>query len=128
MSAHQRVQTHSPIKKLLTKIGDSYQTYINYCKTHAMATCYGGIGDTSMSNSKHHDMDVNDSQGDINDLENIGSTHQAGLRDLTHEIEQLCQTIKANDNDPMDAMSHLEHNLNQLAITLCTPQNLLGKF
>ena len=75
MSAHQRLQTHYPIKKLLTKIRDSYQTYINYYKTHTMATHYGGIGDTSMSNSKNHDMDANDSQADINDLEDIEPTH-----------------------------------------------------
>ena len=121
MSARQRLQTHSPIKKLLTRNRDSYQTYINYYKTHSIATHYGRIGDTSMSNSEHHDMDANDSQADINDLENMEPTHQAGLRDLTHEIEQLCQTIKANDNDPMDAISHLECKLNQLAIALCTP-------
>ena len=46
-----------------------------------MATHYGSIGDTSVRNSKHHDMDDNDSQADINDLENIEPTHQAGLRD-----------------------------------------------
>ena len=86
-----------------------------------MATHYGGIGDTSMSNSKHHDMDANDYQANINDLENIEPNHQAGLRDLTHKIEQLQQTIEANDNDPMDAISHLECKLNQLAITLCPP-------
>ena len=34
-----------------------------------MATHYGRIGDTSMSNSKHHNIDANDSQADINDLE-----------------------------------------------------------
>ena len=36
-----------------------------------MATCYGGIGDTSLSNSEHHDIDASDSQADINDLEDI---------------------------------------------------------
>ena len=86
-----------------------------------MATHYGRIGDTSMSSSEHHDMDANKSQAEINDLENIEPTHQAGLRDLTHEIEQLCQTIDANDNDPVDAIGHLECKLNQLAITLHTP-------
>ena len=35
-----------------------------------MATQYGRIGDTSMNNSEHHDMDANDYQADINDLEN----------------------------------------------------------
>ena len=66
-----------------------------------MATCYGGIGHTSMSNSQHHDMDANDYQADINDLENTEPNHQAGLRDLTCKIEQLRQTIEANDNDPI---------------------------
>ena len=54
-----------------------------------MATCFGRIGDTSMSNSENHDMDANNYQAVINDLENIEPTHQAGLRDLTHEIEQF---------------------------------------
>ena len=54
-----------------------------------MATCYSGIGDTSMRNSENHNMDANDYQADINDLENIEPNHQAGVRDLTHEIEQL---------------------------------------
>ena len=84
MSAHWQLQTCSPIKKILNKIGDSCQTYINYYKTHAMATHHGGIGDTSISNSEHHDMDANDYQADINDLENTEPNHQAGLRDLTH--------------------------------------------
>ena len=87
MSARQRLWTHSPIKKILNKIGDSCQTYINYYKTHAIATCYGRIGDTSMNNAEHHDMDADNYQADINDLENIEPNHQAGLRDLTCEIE-----------------------------------------
>ena len=44
MSAHQNLQTCSPMKKTLNKIGDSYHTYVNYYKTCAMATHYGGIG------------------------------------------------------------------------------------
>ena len=86
-----------------------------------MATLYSRIGDTSISNSENHDMDANTYQADINDLENIEPNHQAGLRDLTCEIEQLLQTIEANDNDPMDAISHFECKLNQLAITHCPP-------
>ena len=89
MSAHQRLQTHSPIKKRLNRIGASCQTYINFYKTHAVATHYGRIGDTSMSNSENHVMDANNYQADINDLKNIEPTHQAGLRDLTCEIKQL---------------------------------------
>ena len=110
MSGHQRLWTHSPIKKLLNKFGDSCQTYINCYKTHTLATRYGGIGDTSMNNPESQDMDADiqdNYQENINNLENIEPDHQAGLKNLTHEIEQLQQTIKANDNDPMDAISDL---------------------
>ena len=72
-----------------------------------------------MSNSEHHYMDANNYQAHINNLENTEPNHLAGLRGLTCEIEQLWQTIEANDNDPMDAISHLECKLNQLVITLC---------
>ena len=51
--------------------------------------------------------------------ENIEPDHKAGLR--PHELEQLWQTIEANNNDPMDAISHLECRLNQLALALHPP-------
>ena len=76
-----------------------------------MAIHYGRIGDTSMNNSESQDVDAdiqNNYQEDINDLENIEPDHQAGLKNLTSEIEQLQQTIEANNNDPMGAISHLE--------------------
>ena len=130
MSAHQRLWTHSPIKKLLDKLGDSCQTYINFHKTHTMATCYSGIGDTSLNNPESQDMvaEIQDNyQEDMNDLENIEPYHLAGLRYLTCKIEQLRQTIEANDNDPMDAINHLEQKLNQLAITLCPHGEPIGE-
>ena len=52
-----RSQTHSPIKKLFHKLENSIQTYINYHKTHAMATHYSGMGDTSMENPEYQDVD-----------------------------------------------------------------------
>ena len=130
MSACQRLWTHSPIKKLLNKLGDSCQKYINYYKTHAVATCYGGIGDTSMNNPESHDLDSDSQdsyQEDINDLENIEPNHLAGLKHLTHKIEQLRQTIKDNDNDPMDTINYLEQKLNQLAITPIPPTEPIGE-
>ena len=82
-----------------------------------------------MNKPESHNMD-SDSQGnyqeDINDLENIEPNHPAGLQHLTHEIEQLRQTIEANNNDPLDAINHLEQKLNQLAITLCLPTEPIG--
>ena len=121
MSAHQKLWTHSPIKKILNKIGDYSQIYVNYYKTHPMATHYRGIGKTLENDSDPQDTnaDIQDEyQAEINDLENSEPDHQAGLRDLIYEIEQLQQTVKTNSNDPMDAISHLECKLNQFALTL----------
>ena len=56
-----------------------------------MATHYSGIGDTSINNPESHGMDSdsqNNYQEDVNDLENIEPNHPAGLKHLTHEIEQ----------------------------------------
>ena len=79
MLACQRLQTHSPIKKLFHKLGNSYQTYINFNKTYAMATHYSGIRDTSVNNPESHDMDSDSQdnyQEDVNDLEHIEITIQ----------------------------------------------------
>ena len=99
----QRLWTHSPIKKLFHKLETSIQTYINYCKTHALATHYGGIGDNSMENPETQDMD-NDSQENFQE-ENI-------VQQLIHETECLRQTIEDSDNDPRDAIHQLEQKLN----------------
>ena len=65
----QRLHTHSPIKRLFNKLENSIQTYINYHKTHAMATHFSGVGDTSMEDPDTQDID-NTSQDDLQD-ENI---------------------------------------------------------
>ena len=57
-----------------------------------MATCYGGIGNVNDSEAQDINADIQDQdeyQVDINDLENIETDHQAGLRALIHELEQL---------------------------------------
>ena len=57
MLTHQRSCTSSPIKRLFHKLVNSIQTYVNYHKTHAMVTHFGGVGDTSMENPETQDMD-----------------------------------------------------------------------
>ena len=112
MLAHQRLQTHSPIKKLFHKLENSIQTHINYRNTCTVAACYGGIGDTSMENPETHNMD-NDSQDNFQE-ENI-------VQQLICETEHLRQTIEDRANDPRDAIHQLEQKLNQLILTLCPP-------
>ena len=83
-----------------------------------------------MNNPDSQDMDAdiqNTYQEDTNNLENVEPYHQGGLKHLTHRIEQLSQTIEASNNDPMDAINHLEQKLNQLAITLCPPVEPFGE-
>ena len=77
-----------------------------------MATCYGGIGDTSMENPETHDMD-NDSWDNFQE-ENI-------VQQLIPKTECLRQTVEDRDNDPRDAIHQLEQKLNQLILTLHPP-------
>ena len=42
-------------------------------------------------------------------------------------MEQLRQTVEDKDNDPRDAIKHLEQKLNQLAITLCPSTEPTGE-
>ena len=105
----QRSQTHSPIKRLFHNLEKSIQTYINYHKTHKMATHCGGIGDTSMGNPETQDLD-NVSQDDFQD-ENI-------VQKLLCETEHLKQAVEDRDNDPKEAIHQLEQRLNRLTLTL----------
>ena len=90
-----------------------------------MATCYGGIGDTSMNDPESHDID-SDSQ-DIYQEEHVKFDPSVSLQHLTHKMEWLRQTVKDKDSDPKDAIKHLEQKLNQLAITLCPSTEPIGE-
>ena len=88
MLTHQRLQTHPPIKGLCHKLEHSIQIYINYHKSHAMATCYGGVGDTSMEDSETQDLD-NASQDNFQD-ENIVQQSICKTECLRQAIEDKC--------------------------------------
>ena len=123
MLTGQRLQTHSFIKRLFHKLENSIQMYINYHKTHTMATCYGGVGDTSMEDLDTQDVD-NTSQDDFQDG-NI-------VQNLLHETEHLRQVVEDRDNDPREAIQQLEQRLNRLTLTLHPSsdpiEQVLGKY
>ena len=130
MLACQRLLTHSPIKKLFHMLRNFYQTCINFHKTHAMATRYGGIGDTSKNDPESQDIDSDrqeNYQGDVNDQEHVEFDLPVSLQHLTCKIEQLRQTVEEKDDDPRAAIKHLEQKLNQLAITLCPSTEPIGE-
>ena len=105
----QRLQTCFPIKRLFHKLENSIQTYINYHKTHMMATHYGGVGDTSMEDPETRDLD-NASQDDFQD--------EYIVQNLLHKTERLKQAIEDRDNDPRKAIQQLEQRLNRLTLPL----------
>ena len=77
MSAHHNFWMCFPLKKVLNKIEDSYQTYVNSYKTHAMATHHGGTGKTSEKDSdpKENDVVIHDEyQADIMTLKILNLT------------------------------------------------------
>ena len=83
-----------------------------------------------MHNPESHDMDSHSQdnyQEDVNDLEHFELNPPVELKHLTCKMEQLRQTVEDKDNDPMDAIKHLEQKLNQLAITLCPPTEPIGE-
>ena len=100
------LQTRSPIKRLFQKLENSIQTYINYHKTHVMATHYVGIGDTSMEDPEAQDLDST-SQDDFQD-ENI-------VQNLLHKTKHLKQAIEDRDKTL--------HSLRIGSQTLKWPQN-----
>ena len=88
-----------------------------------MATCFGGVGDTSMEDPNTQDID-NTSQDDLRD-ENI-------VQNLLCETAHLRQAVENRDNDPREAIEQLEQRLNRLTLTLhCTNdpfENVLDRY
>ena len=62
-----------------------------------MATHHRGIGIPLGKDPDHQESDVNiqhEYQADIHDFEKIEPDHQAGIRDLTHEIENYDKLLR----------------------------------
>ena len=62
---------------------------------------------------------------DSDSQENYQEENIISLQHLTHEMEQLRQTVEEKDNNLRDAIQQLEQKINQLTITLCPPSELI---
>ena len=78
-----------------------------------------------MNNPESQDID-RDSQENYQE-EHVEFDPPVTLQHLTCKMEQLSQTVEDKDNDPRDAIKHLEQKLNQLAITLCPSTEPIGE-
>ena len=92
MSAHHNLRTPSPLKKVLNRLGDSYQSYINTYKMHMVATLHGGTGQPSEMdpNPQAQDIDIpHDYLEDVDNFKNIEHENHMQLKELTNELDHL---------------------------------------
>ena len=123
MSAWHNLRSHSPLKTVFNKLGDTYQAYCNIYKTHAMATHHGGAGqpldrdtaqnglDTDITNNYHHE--------DMDNFENAEQEYHTNLAFLTQDLDDLCYRVQAGKGQPREALNHIECKLQRLSIVLC---------
>ena len=88
MSAHCNLRSHSPLKTVLGRLGDTYQAYCNTYKTHTMATCHGGSGQP---------------------LDRVTTTPREEQPDVDTDVE-LQQDFHPEDTDQFENLEHNNHN------------------
>ena len=93
MSAHHNPRLCSPLKAVLNKLGDSYQTYVNTYKTHTMAIHHGGAGEPLDRDSTPHehgtDASSNYNHEDMDNFEIVEQENHTTLKDLTRNLDDL---------------------------------------
>ena len=104
MSVHHNLRSHSPLKTVFNKLGDTYQAYCNTYKTHTMATHRGGAGqpldmetaqngqDTDIPNNYHHE--------DMDNIENVEQENHTNWAILTQGLDDLCHRVQASKQLP----------------------------
>ena len=101
MSAHHSLRSHSPLKTVFGKIGDTYQAYCNTYKTHTMATHHGGLGqpldrdiNVTREADEATDTGIEDTQDfhpvETDHFEDLEYTNPARLTAITRELDDLC--------------------------------------
>ena len=115
-------QLHSPIKRLLNRL-NSIHTYVNYHKTHAMATHLGGVGNTPVEVHRTQDVD-NVSEGESQD-EDL-------MRQVLAKTANIKQFVEEKYHESREAIHKIEQRLNDLTLTLHhqnTPiENVLDRY
>ena len=140
MSAHCSTRLHSPLKTVLGKIGDRYQTYCTIYKTPTMATCHGGAGhplDRSLyilTEDPEHANINNDSIHSLEATVVLGGPKAVGypkdptydnqdrLTALTREINDVHQRVAAGEGQPAETLDHIQCELQNLSIAIHQPQ------
>ena len=107
MQTHNRL--HSPIKKLVNGL-QSLHTYVNYHKTHTMATRFSGVGDAPIEDPRIQEID----NGKENEFQ-----EEDLMRQVLAETENIKQFVEDRYHEPRDAIQEIEQRLNDLSLALC---------
>ena len=102
MSAHCSLRSHSPIKTVFGKIGDTYQAYCNTYKTHTVATHHRGSGnplDRDIVMNREYQTAIHSDVEVTQDFHPIETDHFADLEHnnparltaITRELDDLHQ-------------------------------------
>ena len=102
MSACCILRSHSPLKTVIGKIGDTYQAYCNTYRTHTMTTHHGNLGqqldgDINVTREAHEatDTDIEDTQDflpvETDHFEDLEHYNPTRLTAFTMELNDLCQ-------------------------------------
>ena len=134
MSAHLNIRSCSPLKTVFNRLGDTYQTYCTTYKTHAMATHYRGARQPLDRDDTLHGKDTKVNiphdyhHEDASDFATIEEENHTNLSKLTWELDDLHLRVQAGESQPMEALHHIECELQKLSMALCpsVPLELLN--
>ena len=139
MSGRHSTRSHSPLKRVLGKIGDWYHAYCTTYKMHAMATHHGvagcpldrGLGiltevpeHADIDNDSTHISDATVALGGpvtVGHPEHPVYNNQDRLTALMREINDLCQRIAAGEGQPAETLDHIQCELQNLSIAIHQP-------
>ena len=120
MSAPCNLRLCSPLKTVLNKLGDSYQTYIKTYKTHAMTTCHRGRGQPLDRDPTPHeqgtDIPSDYHHKDMDNFENVEHDNHTTLKALTRYLDDLQHRVETFEGQPMEAIDCLECELHRLSL------------
>ena len=108
-----RNRSRSPIKKLFNRL-HSLHTYVNYHKTHNMATRFSGVGDAPIEDPRIQETD-NRSENESQD-EDL-------MRQVLAETENIKQFVEEKYHEPRDAIQEIKQRLNDLSLALHQQHN-----
>ena len=125
MSVCCSLRSHSLLKMVFGKIGDTYQAYCYTNKSHAMATHHGGPGqptDRKIAAHETTDTALEEAQEfnlvNANEFEESEPNNPARLTLITRELNDLCQCVQVREGQPTEALHHIECKLARLSIAL----------